>query len=59
MNYLYILGASGSGKTTLAKRLEKLNPEKYNRVVQYTTREPREGEIEGQKWKENYLHQNQ
>lgn len=47
MRYLYILGASGSGKTTLAKKLAESFPEIFNRVVQHSTREIREGEVNG------------
>ena len=44
---LLIMGKSGSGKTTLAETLEKIKPNKYKRVVQYTTRDMRENETDG------------
>lgn len=44
MKYLFIMGGSGSGKTTLAKYLDKNFPEKFNRVLQVTTREKRDDE---------------
>lgn len=43
-NTIVILGMMCSGKTTLAKELEKRG---YNRIVTYTTRKPREGEVDG------------
>ena len=43
---LVILGESGSGKTTLIKALTE-NGSKYKRVITYTTRPPRDGEIDG------------
>ncbi len=42
---LVIIGKSGSGKSTLAKYLEKHYG--YKRLVTYTTRPKREGEIDG------------
>lgn len=50
MRYLFIMGASGCGKTTLAKTLETLNSKRFSRVVQYTTRAPREGETDGNEY---------
>lgn len=40
-----ILGASASGKTTVAKMLASKNP--YHRIVTYTTRPMRAGEVDG------------
>lgn len=40
-----ILGASAAGKTTVARELEALCG--YHRIVTYTTRPPRRGEIDG------------
>lgn len=42
-----ISGASGVGKDTVAKRLIKRRPNEFYFVVTATTREPREGEVEG------------
>lgn len=42
---LILVGASASGKSTLAKEFEKQNPE-FSRIVTYTTRPKREGEID-------------
>ena len=42
---LILVGASASGKSTLAKEFEKQNP-KFSRIVTYTTRPKREGEID-------------
>ena len=39
-----LVGRSGSGKSTVSKELEKIG---YERIVTYTTRPPREGEIDG------------
>jgi len=44
------MGPSGSGKTTLAKFLETAKPEKYKRAIQITTRDPRDGETEGDEY---------
>ena len=43
-NTIVIVGGPGSGKTTLAKALVERG---YKRIVTYTTREPREGEVNG------------
>ena len=51
MKYLYLMGASGSGKTRLAMNLEEFDPEEYNRVVELSTREIRENEINGYDYK--------
>lgn len=42
-----ISGASGAGKTTLVKALQAVDP-KVRFSVSYTTRPPREGEVNGQ-----------
>jgi guanylate kinase len=39
-----LLGESGSGKSSIEKELVKMG---YNKVISYTTREPRSGEIDG------------
>ena len=43
---LVILGESASGKTTLLKMFIEANP-KYHKVVTYTTRPMRDGEVDG------------
>lgn len=43
--FLYILGGSGTGKTTLAKVLPQIDPDNYHRVIQYSTRPMRPGEV--------------
>lgn len=43
-NIIILVGQTGSGKTTIAKALEK---DGYKRMVTYTTRPPREDEIDG------------
>lgn len=43
---IVILGESSSGKTTLAKMFVDANP-KYKKVVTYTTRPMRDGEVDG------------
>lgn len=47
MKYLYLMGASGCGKTTLAKKLDEADPSLYHRILEITTRPPREREIQG------------
>ena len=42
-----ITGPSGSGKTTLVKELVRQFPGRYARIVSTTTREPRQGEVDG------------
>lgn len=44
MRIVTITGKSGSGKSTIEAKLEKLG---FIRLVSYTTRMPREGEVEG------------
>lgn len=43
---LVILGESASGKTTLLKMFVKANPQ-YHKIVTYTTRPMRDGEVDG------------
>lgn len=43
---IVILGKSASGKTTLLKMFVKANPE-YHKIVTYTTRPMRNGEVDG------------
>jgi len=50
MKYLFIMGPSGSGKTTLAKFIEAIKPKRYKRIVQITTRSPRENETNGEEY---------
>ena len=45
-NLIIISGPSGSGKTTVANRVLSLNPSSA-RLITTTTRQPREGEING------------
>lgn len=42
---LVLVGESGSGKNTILNELIKLG---YRKVVTYTTRKPRDGEVEGE-----------
>ena len=42
-----VLGPSGVGKTTLSKQLTRLYPDHFGFSVSYTTRAPREGEVDG------------
>ena len=52
MGRLYILmGKSATGKDTLYQRLANDRELKLNRVVGYTTRPPREGEINGREYR--------
>lgn len=44
---LIIAGESASGKTTLAKRISDDNINNFSRIITYTTRPQREGEING------------
>lgn len=44
MKIVCLLGRSGAGKTLISNELEKL---KYKKMVSYTTRLPREGEVHG------------
>lgn len=41
---IILIGQTGSGKTTIAKALEN---EGYKRMITYTTRKPRMGEVDG------------
>lgn len=45
--FLYIMGGSGCGKTTLATFLDFNDTDHYKRIIQYTSREPRENEVDG------------
>lgn len=42
--HVFLIGPQGSGKTTLAKELERRG---YEQVIAYTTRPPRDNEIDG------------
>ena len=42
--HIFLIGPQGSGKTTLAKELERRG---YEQIIAYTTRPPRDNEIEG------------
>ena len=42
--HIFLIGPQGSGKTTLAKELERRG---YEQILAYTTRTPRDNEIEG------------
>ena len=45
-NVIALIGEAGSGKDTLMRKLVEANPQ-LNEVVSYTTRPPREGEVDG------------
>lgn len=47
MRIICILGKSGSGKSTIEKKLESIG---YNRIISYTTRKPRSGEVNGREY---------
>lgn len=47
---LAICGKSGTGKDTLLKRLLQSAPEALHEIVSYTTRPPREGEVDGKNY---------
>lgn len=57
-NIVFITGTSGSGKSYIKEKLIELFPEKYYRIVQYTTRDIRKGEENGKDYnfinKEDY-----
>lgn len=42
-----LIGQSGSGKSYLERNLHNLYPFLFSRVISFTTREPREGEVDG------------
>ncbi len=44
---LVFIGDSGSGKTTLISELTKRYPNEFKKVITYTTRSPRIGEVDG------------
>jgi len=44
---IVVSGPSGSGKSTLLKRLFQEYPDKFGFSVSHTTRQPREGEVNG------------
>ena len=54
-NLFCISAPSGSGKTTLCKVVRKIRPE-FIWSVSYTTREPRENEVDGEDY--NFVNQN-
>ena len=43
-----LVGPSGSGKTTIAEYLVENNPDMFEKLVTDTTRDPREGEVNGE-----------
>lgn len=45
-NVIALIGEAGSGKDTLMRKLVEANPQ-LNEIVSYTTRPPREGEVNG------------
>jgi guanylate kinase len=45
---IVIEGPSGTGKDTIIKKLIEKFPDKYEKITSYTTREKRDGEIDGQ-----------
>lgn len=48
MNKIYaIIGEAGSGKDRLAKTLVEERPDLFHGLISYTTRPPREGEVNG------------
>lgn len=54
MVIVVLLGKSGAGKTTLETQLSRLG---FNRIISYTTRKPRPGEIDGVHY--NFVDENQ
>lgn len=54
MVIVVLLGKSGTGKTTLETQLSRLG---FNRIISYTTRKPRPGEIDGVHY--NFVDENQ
>lgn len=61
-NLFVISGKSGAGKSTLIKALCKMF-DKFKKVVPYTTRDPRPGEVEGSDYnfvsKEHFIESNE
>lgn len=47
LNILVLSGPSGSGKTTIVERLLTASPVPLMKVVSATTRQPRDGEVDG------------
>lgn len=47
---IFLVGESGCGKTTLQNRLINSFPNHYTRIISTTTREPREGEVNGESY---------
>jgi len=46
-NIVVIGGARGVGKGTIVSAILKRYPDKFGKIVTFTTREPREGEVDG------------
>lgn len=44
---LLIIGPSGSGKSTLEKTLVNIDPDRFRKAISFTTRLPRQGELDG------------
>lgn len=47
INIVFIVGVSGSGKSYIKDKLIEYYPNQYDKIIQYTTRNMRDGEING------------
>ena len=56
-DFLVVVGPSGSGKSTLITRLMKDYPTAFGYSVSHTTRNPREGEVNGKSY--HFVNNNQ
>ena len=44
-----LIGKAGSGKDTILNKVLDINPT-FHKIINSTTREPREGEVEGEEY---------
>ena len=45
---IILCGKTASGKSTIAKKIEEINSSGMKQIITYTSRPPREGEVDGE-----------